>query len=170
MYVPSVEQDLDAMLAALAWPAARLRDTAFIDVGSGKARVVLLAAMRGFRNLELVRDAGVLRSPVELALGDATELVVPSGPLIAYLYHPFGESVATRVIDRIVESLAASPRPAAILYGHPTLQPALPDTVFARGGVFGERARGARHTRRFRIGWSVWTNDKWLAQCAAASV
>jgi hypothetical protein len=187
MYVPSVEQDLDAMLEALAWSETRVHDAAFVDVGSGKARVVLLAAMRGFRtvqgielspvldaiarrNLELVRRAGALLSPVELALGDATELAVPTGPLVAYLYHPFGEAIAARVVDRIVGSLAAAPRPAAILYGHPTLQPALPDAVFARGGVFAEHARGARRTRRFRIGWSVWTNDAWLAPYTVGSV
>jgi SAM-dependent methyltransferase len=185
MYVPSVEQDLDAMLDALAWPDPRVRDAAFVDVGSGKARVVLLAAMRGFRavhgvelspvldaiarvNLERVRGAGALVSPVELALGDATDLAVPAGPVILYLYHPFGAAIAARVIDRVVASLAAMPRPAAILYGHPTLQPALPDDVFTRGGMFAEHARGARHTRSFRIGWSVWTNDAWLAPCAAA--
>src|SRR4051794_36080048 len=43
MYLPSVDKDLDAMLAALPWPAARTRDATFVDIGSGKGRVVFLA-------------------------------------------------------------------------------------------------------------------------------
>lgn len=180
MYLPSVEQDLEAMLEALAWPASLISQATFVDIGSGKARVVLLAAMRRFRevlgvelspvlhaiaqrNLERVRDRGVLLSPARLALGDATELAVPHGPLIAYLYHPFREPIAAIVVDRMVASLATSPRPAAILYGHPTLQQPFDRHVFTRGGVFAELTRGERRTRLYRIGWSVWTNAAWLA-------
>jgi SAM-dependent methyltransferase len=179
MYLPSLDQDLEVMLGALAWPIADA-STTFIDIGSGKGRVVLLAAMRRFReviglelspilhriaerNLERVRERGALVSPTRLVLGDAADLAVPRGPLIAYLYHPFRESIAEIVVDRLVASLAAAPRPAAILYGHPTLQSPLDPAVFARGAMFGESAHGERRTRHYRIGWSVWTNEAWLA-------
>lgn len=180
MYLPSLEQDLDAMLGALAWPAALAREASFVDIGSGKGRVVFLAAMQRFRevvgielspvlhciatrNLEIMRDSGALISPTRLTLGDATELAVPRGPVIAYLYHPFRDPIAALVIDRLVTSLVASPRPAAILYGHPTLQRPIDPAVFARGGMFDELARGERRTRLYRIGWSVWTNESWLS-------
>ncbi len=179
MYLPSLDDDLDAMLAALRWPAALARDATFVDIGSGKGRVVFLAAMRRFRevvgvelspvlhriagrNLEIMRRSGALSSPTRLLLGDATELAVPRGPLIAYLYHPFREPIAELVVERLVSSLAASPRPAAILYGHPTLQRPFDPAVFERGGMFDELARGERRTRLYRIGWSVWTNQAWL--------
>jgi SAM-dependent methyltransferase len=181
MYMPSVEQDLEAMLEALAWPTALESKATFLDIGSGKARVVLLAAMRRFRavlgvelspvlhaiaqrNLECVRDRGALLSPVQLLLGDATELAVPDGPMIAYLYHPFREPIAAIVVDRLIASLTASPRPAAILYGDPTLQRPFDPRVFTRGSVFAELTRGERSTRLYRIGWSVWTNAAWLAE------
>ena len=180
MYLPSLDQDLDAMLAALDWPASLARDATFVDIGSGKGRVVMLAAMRSFRevvgvelspvlheialrNLDIVRTTGALSSQARLMLGDATELAVPQGPLIAYLYHPFRESIAALVIDRIVASIAASPRPAAILYGHPTLQQPIAPSVFSRGGMFAELGHGERRTRLYRIGWSVWTNQAWLS-------
>ncbi len=185
MYVPSLDQDLDAMLGALGWPASLEAETTFVDIGSGKGRIVLLAAMRRFRevlgielspvlhrvaerNLAIVREQGALRSPARVMIGDATELAVPDGPLIAYLYHPFREPVAARVIDRIAASLALSPRPAAILYGHPTLQRPLDPAVFARGDVFGELVHGERRTRHYRIGWSVWTNEAWFATTCGA--
>lgn len=184
MYLPSMDGDLDAMLDALGWPAAVVRRATFVDIGSGKGRAVFLAAMRPFaevvglelspllhaaaeRNLVVMRGSGALRAPVRLVQGDATALPVPRGPFVAYLYHPFREPIAAQVIDRIVASLAASPRQAALLYGHPTLQRPLDPDVFARGGLFQLAREGARVTRRFRIGWSLWTNEAWLAEVDA---
>lgn len=179
MYLPSLGCDLDAMLDALAWPESRIRATSFVDIGSGKGRAVFLAAMRPFRevigvelspilhavaerNHAIMRASGALHAPVQLALADATAFDVPRGPLIAYLYHPFREPIAAKVIDRFVASIAASPRPVAILYGHPTLQRRLDDDVFARGGLFRRVHAGARTTKSFQIGWTVWTNEEWL--------
>jgi hypothetical protein len=185
MYLPSMDQDLDAMLAAVPWPSDRTRHAAFVDVGSGKGRVVLLAAMRRFRevigvelspvlhaiaecNLARVRDGGHLASPASVELGDATELALPDGPVVLFLYHPFREAIALAVMDRVLASLAADPRPIAILYGHPTLQRPMDPTVFTRGSVFREVAAGERRTRKFQIGWTVLTNDAWLAASATS--
>ncbi len=184
MYLPSMDADLDAMLDALAWSPELIAQSTFMDIGSGKGRAVFLAAMRTFRdtlglelspvlhevaekNLSVMRGTGALRAPVRFCLGDATAVQVPRGPLIAYLYHPFREPIAAKVVDRIVASVAASPRPAAILYGHPTLQRSLDRDVFVRGGVFQHAHEGARSTRKFKIGWSIWTNDAWLADVHA---
>lgn len=184
MYLPSMDCDLGAMLDTLAWPDALLRAATFVDIGSGKGRAVFLAAMRPFRsviglelspvlhaiagaNLSRMESSGALAAPVRLDQGDATAFTVPGGPLVIYLYHPFREPIAAKVIDRIVASIAAAPRPVAILYGHPTLQRSLDEDVFARGGVLGRAHVGARETRKFRIGWSIWTNQAWLADLSA---
>jgi len=184
MYLPTMDCDLDAMLAALAWPAARLRQTTLVDLGSGKGRVVMLAAMRELRavvGIELSpvlhriaernvqHAANTLVAPVRLELGDAAEFDVPSGPLIIYLYHPFRDLIAAAVMGRLVATLEASPRPAAILYGHPTLQRTLERDVFELRGVFRATVEGARRTKHFRIGWTVWTNEAWLAERSSAS-
>lgn len=186
MYLPSMDGDLDAMFDALGWPVARLRETTFVDLGSGKGRAVFLAAMRPLRaaigvelspvlhgiaerNLEVMTASRALLAPVKLELGDATAFAVPRGPLIVYLYHPFRESIAAKVIDRVVASVAGAPRPVAILYAHPTLQRCLDEDVFARGGLFRRVHAGARETRRFRIGWTIWTNEAWLAQLQETS-
>jgi hypothetical protein len=179
MYIATADTDLDAMLGALTWP--REQDATFIDIGSGKGRVVLRAGMRAVRevigielspvlhataqrNLEIVKTRGALRAPTRLILGDATELAIPAGPIVAFLYHPFHQSIAALVVDRIVASLRASPRPAAILYGHPTLQQPFEPSLFERGGVFSQHANGCRQTSFYRIGWSVWTNELWATQ------
>ena len=178
-YVPTMDVDLAAMLDALAWPESLLRSATFVDIGSGKGRVVLLAAMRQFRevlgvelsarlteiaerNTERVDSQGVLRSPIRLLVEDATSFSVPAGPLVLYLYHPFREETASAFVSHVIRSLEHSPRPVAILYGHPLLQPPLGHQVFAAGGVFHKASDGARATRSFRIGWSIWTNLAWL--------
>ncbi|HEU0034521.1 MAG TPA: hypothetical protein VFQ53_28050, partial [Kofleriaceae bacterium] len=94
----------------------------------------------------------------------------PSGPFIAYFYHPFREPVAELVMARIRAALLEEPRPAAILYGHPTLQRPMDPRVFARGDIFRQAVAGERRTRHFRVGWSVWSNDAWLACSAGSSV
>lgn len=178
-YLPTLDEDLSAMLDGLAWPESMLRQATFIDIGSGKARVVMLAAMRRFHevvgvelspvlheiaehNLARVRAAGALASPVRLDLADATDLVVPDGPLVIYLYHPFPDPIAERVLARLRAAIEASPRPVAILYGHPTLQQCIDPVVFARGAMFDRVRDGERRTKRFRIGWTIWSNQDWL--------
>jgi SAM-dependent methyltransferase len=184
MYLPSMDCDVHAMLDALSWPAELVRRATFVDIGSGKGRAVFLAAMRPFasvigvelspvlhevagKNLDVMREAGALAAPVQLELADATQFPIPRTPLVAYLYHPFREPIAAQVIDRIVASVAAAPRPVAILYGHPTLQRCLDEDVFVRGGLFRREHDGARTTRHFRIGWSIWTTRAWLAAVTA---
>jgi SAM-dependent methyltransferase len=181
MYLPTRDEDFAAILDALAWSPAELAGATFVDLGSGKGRVVFLAAMRCFRevvgvelsprlhdiarcNYAVVARAGVLRSPIRFELGDAAELDVPSGPVVLYLYHPFQESVAETVIAQVVASIRRDPRPVAILYGHPTLQRPIRATVFTRDRVFEQTNAGARSTRRSHIGWSIFTNVGWLQQ------
>lgn len=183
MYLPTHDGDVEAMLGALAWPDALLRQTTFVDIGSGKGRVVLIAAMRRFRevvgvelspilhaiaghNVARLEAAGALASPVRLLHQDAADLDVPAGPVVAYLYHPFHEAIATGVIDRLVASIEADPRPVAIVYAHPTVQPALGGHVFRRGDVFDLDAEGGRQTKRFHMGWTIWTNRGWLERRA----
>lgn len=179
MYLPTHDGDVDTILAALPWAEPRRRDSTFVDLGSGKGRVVFLAAMRRFRevvgveispmlhdvaenNLELMHATGELCSPVRLCCDDAASFEVPDGPVITYLYHPFRGEVAETVMERILDSVKQRPRPAAILYCHPTLQTPLDGDLFGRDDVFRCQVEGERQTRRFRIGWNIWTNDEWL--------
>ncbi len=188
MYLPTMDQDLEAMLAALPWPNDLRHQASFVDLGSGKGRVVFLAAMRRFfevvgvelspvlhrvarANLEIMARGDALRTPVRLIQNDAAAFEPPDNPVVIYMYHPFRGEIAERAIARLVGSLVRLPRPAAILYGHPTLQPRLDDRMFTVGGVFDAAAEGARQTRHFRIGWTIFTNDRWYGDqaCSAAS-
>jgi SAM-dependent methyltransferase len=100
----------------------RLRpsETTFVDYGSGKGRVCMVAAQAGFRRVigvefspelctiarsnvaRFVAAGGASEMP-EIVLGDAGAFDPPPGPLLAYLYNPFGPPV----LDEVVERLAA---------------------------------------------------------------
>jgi len=107
---------------------------AFIDLGSGKGRVLLLAGLAGFRkvvgvefgadlhavavrNIQKLRSQG-MTGDVTAVLGDARTFQFPPGPTLCFLNNPFGAEVLERVIENIETSLAADPRPFSLIYYH----------------------------------------------------
>lgn len=109
----------------------------FVDFGSGKGRVVIQAARLPFgrvvgvelapeltemarANVEAMRPSLACQE-VELVTADATEYEVPDDMTIAYLHNPFGGEAFRKVIDNIVRSLDANPRPFRLIYVNPVL-------------------------------------------------
>jgi SAM-dependent methyltransferase len=93
-------------------------DWNFVDLGSGKGRVVLMASQRPFRkvvgvewrkrlhrkaerNLAVWQSKGLAKAPVELIHGDAAEVEYPPDPLIVFLYNPFPAVVVAEVLRRL---------------------------------------------------------------------
>jgi SAM-dependent methyltransferase len=133
---PSVFRSImDAVQARLQLDFARFR---FVDVGSGKGRALLLASEYPFidvtgvelsADLERVARANIARyptsphgTPVTSMLGDAAELVWPSGPLIVYMWNAFTEPVLEKVLNQLATSLLAEPRELYLIYIHPELE------------------------------------------------
>ncbi len=107
----------------------------FVDYGSGKGRIVMLAAAMGFARAigvefspELCRIAeknaasfasrGGARIAPEIVKGDAGAFQPPPGPVIAYLYNPFGPPVIDEVAARLEEK-AARDEPVLVIYVDP---------------------------------------------------
>jgi len=105
-------------------------DFTFIDMGSGKGRVLLYAAQAGYgrtlgvefaaelhsvalRNAEVAKDHGL---SIEPALGDAGAFSFPDEPLVVYFNNPFSERVMERVIDNLRASYQSRPRPVVVVY------------------------------------------------------
>ena len=120
-------------------------DFTFTDIGSGKGRVLLMAANYPFREVigvELlpalhrvaeanIRESGTLsrRCPsIKSVCQNAVDFVFPRGPLVVYLFNPLGEVSLTRVVDNLNRSLKESPRPAYVLYHNPLLEHVLINT------------------------------------------
>ncbi|MEZ5818788.1 MAG: class I SAM-dependent methyltransferase [Hyphomicrobiaceae bacterium] len=118
----------------------------FVDYGCGKGRVVLSAARRPFGRVVGVEFASELAAiarvnvanlsyqvahSVEVVEGDATRFTVPDGPLVAFLFNPFGPPVLDRVAEALARSWQRTPRPIVVAYLNP-----LHETAFARLGAF----------------------------------
>lgn len=115
-------QDLDADLEA----------ATFVDIGSGKGRVVLVASTLPFarvvgvefsEELDLIARENLRRFPaaeqragaVDLLCMDAVEFEFPATPLVLYLYNPFREPVMEAVLANLRDSLTARPRPCVVI-------------------------------------------------------
>lgn len=110
-------------------------DYAFVDFGSGKGRVLLLAAAFPFRSVTGVewsqelheiaqRNVDTYTGPrtsnrVESFCMDAREFQIPSGNLVLYFFNPFGDEVMARVIDNVRSSFHQSPRDIVLVYMNP---------------------------------------------------
>ncbi len=107
----------------------------FIDFGSGKGRVVCQAARRyscrrviGVElsaDLNAVAQANVARQraqfrcqDVELVTCDVLDYEIPDDVTIAFFNNPFTGAVFASVIDRLIGSADARPRPLRVIYAH----------------------------------------------------
>lgn len=114
-YGPSGEQDVRASLDKL---NINPSDFTFIDFGSGKGRVLLIAAGLPFREvagIEFSRELhevavqNISRFPSHLIragtvtsrCGDAASLPLPRSNLVCYLHNPFGPPVLLKVVARL---------------------------------------------------------------------
>ena len=108
----------------------------FVDFGSGKGRVVLLASRYNFReivgveyseqlhevaerNIEKFQDLDSRCAEISCTRIDASEYELPEGPSVLYLYHPFDEAITSAVVERIRSSYESNPRKLYIVYYYP---------------------------------------------------
>lgn len=144
-YQPTDPTQFREMLASLKIDS---REFTFIDIGSGKGRVLLMAADNPFRRVlgiellpELHRVAkeniGKYKSEsqqcfaIDCLLGDAREFPFPPEPTVVYMFNPLPESGLTRMIGNLEQSLRKHPRPVFVLYHNPLLE-----HVLTRNGAF----------------------------------
>ncbi|MGA2537888.1 MAG: class I SAM-dependent methyltransferase [Terracidiphilus sp.] len=96
-------------------PAAPISATTFVDLGAGMGRAVLLASELGFRmavgvelhpallriareNVRLWRTAGRELAPMRMVGADAADFALPQGPVVVFLFNPFGAAVMRRLL------------------------------------------------------------------------
>ena len=111
----------------------------FVDIGCGKGRVLLVASTLGFHEVVGVEiNAGLARiaqanaerwrmlhpppaslAPIRVMENDATEVPLPEGPVLLFLYNPFREPVLRALLERIVAQRSASREPLHVLYLYP---------------------------------------------------
>ena len=111
-------------------------DFVFVDFGSGKGKVLMLAAHYPFRrvvgcelwedlhriaveNLASFRERSACAVAITPLRIDAAEFPLPDEPLVLYFFNPFPEAVLSRVLENLRESLARAPRRVYVLFYGP---------------------------------------------------
>ncbi|MGD0890921.1 MAG: class I SAM-dependent methyltransferase [Terracidiphilus sp.] len=114
-------------------PVAPMEEFTFVDVGAGMGRAVLLASEMPFkavvgvelnttlariarRNAAVWRKAGKACAPIRIVCGDAVEFKWPSGPCLAFLFNPFGETVMRRLVKSWKKSFPSRAGELDVLY------------------------------------------------------
>ena len=133
-YQPISEPAFNAIFQSLPIDPGQL---AFVDLGSGKGRALLLAAKAGFQNIvgvefseELhllaVRNMAAAREHwpnverIQLILGDATAYEPPLTGVVLYLYNPFDASVMAPVIEKWCAAMQKHAHALWVVYVNPT--------------------------------------------------
>jgi SAM-dependent methyltransferase len=157
-YIPTTPRTGRHMLRDL--PITDVSSFTFIDIGSGKGRMLLLAAEHPFRRIigvEFASDLHALaqknvktyRNPNQVCFRiepvhiDATQYEFPLEPLLIYFYYPFDQSVMEPVIQNLNRSLAEHPRDVVLVYHNPVLSGVVESAsqlrVYAQSTYFASR-------------------------------
>lgn len=108
----------------------------FIDLGSGKGRVLLLASEYPFweilgvevqpelhriaqKNIERFDSPARQCKRISSICMDARDFVFPDEPIVLYLFNPFPDFVLEEVIENLRTSVERMPRPAYVIYNTP---------------------------------------------------
>jgi hypothetical protein len=116
--IPKLQRALKVVQRHLGSTLARY---SFVDFGSGKGLVVMLASRYPFHDIHGVEMASDLHAiaesnirkfraqqsrcaPITLVCGNALEFDLPAANLVAYLYNPFDAFVMRRCVARLVDA------------------------------------------------------------------
>lgn len=120
----------------------------FIDIGSGKGRVLLMASEWPFKSISgyefarelhdaAVRNVGLFRSPRQKCFavtpihGDALAVSLPAGDVVLFMFNPFHEELIARFVERLVSCSGERSGALYVCYVNPVHA-----AVFEASGAF----------------------------------
>lgn len=130
-YQPTGFLEFRKLMRALSLPRAGT----FIDFGSGKGRVLLMAAHYGFRrvigvefseelcavarsNVEIYQRELPHCTSIEIVCADAGTYALPDDATVLFLYNPFEENVVKNMLEAVNQSLRRHERPVCVIYNN----------------------------------------------------
>lgn len=128
--------DTDALEGTLRKLAIRYEDFTFVDLGSGKGRALLVSAQFPFkriigveysgrlndiarRNIAQLPESKKMCKDIALFCSDAGSFPIPEGPVLIFLYNPFGRPVMEEVVRNVCLSFEKDPRRMVVVYFTP---------------------------------------------------
>jgi hypothetical protein len=151
----------------------------FVDFGSGKGRVLLVAAEWPFSRVTGVEVSPTLhriaceniaahrrRVPTAPAIRSVrmgvADYQIPAEPSVLFFFNPFDDSVFRAVLDNVEASLLAKPRPMILVYYHAT---ETDRRMVERLGLFRLQRQGTYDGHTW---WIYGTDDRSKGSLAAA--
>ena len=145
-YMPARPWQVRRALAAA--PVGDPSAYTYVDLGSGKGRTLFVAAEVPFRavvgvefsrplheraaaNARAYRHRRRRCGPIQPVNVNAVDFAFPDGPLVVYLFNPFGAQTMRRVLDNLAASLRGRPRHVVVVL----LWPKCGDQVAAMEGM-----------------------------------
>jgi SAM-dependent methyltransferase len=135
----------DELVDALRFLGEELRDFTFIDLGCGKARMLLVAARLGFASvigvefadeLAAIARANIAKMKIAnatIVFGDVAEYEVPASDLVVYLYNPFSIEIMRKVVAKLEAHRRDFPaKKLYVIYKGPVCAPAIDESAFFR--------------------------------------
>ena len=112
------------------------RDGVFVDIGSGKGRVLLIASQYGFRkvigiefsgalcaiarrNVDVFSKKAAVLSRIEVLEADATKYRFQPDESVRFMFNPFDAFILGQVVQSIRRSLQEHPRKLCLIYNTP---------------------------------------------------
>ena len=163
-YLPTAASSLGWLLTKL--PISH-SDFVFVDLGSGKGRMLLVASEFPFRqvigvelaqelheiaegNIQQFRSRNIRCRCVKSVHQDATEFEFPNQPLVLFLFNPFSAEILRPVVDRLLASLQTEQRRVYVIYHNPQH-----GEIFQQTGAFQECLEDLHPGE----GWKLYTTN-----------
>lgn len=138
-YQPTEPALFREMMESMASLGIEFQDFTFIDVGSGKGRVLLMASDYPFHrvlgiellvdlhrvaqeNIQAYKSESQRCFDVEAVAADARQFSFPDAPTILYLFNPLPEAALIEMMSNLERSLLENPRTVYVLYHNPLLE------------------------------------------------
>jgi SAM-dependent methyltransferase len=139
----------------------------FVDFGSGKGRVLLIAAQYGFkrivgidfspqlcevarRNVEAFQRRNGGDSEFTVVHSDVVHYDIRAGQSVFFLYDPFSTEVLAEVLTNLRRSLAECPREICLIYNAPRHH-----ALMQRSGLFDRFQQYEIGGNEFHVYWST---------------
>lgn len=146
-YVATRPSEFKATLRSLRIEPAKFT---FVDLGCGRGATLFMAIEAGFRSVVGVEIFAALvasaqsnivsysrrdregATRIEVVHANAIDYELPPGPVVVFLYHPFGSETLRAVVRRIDESFCNDPRPIFVMYVNPVHASVMTDDTVLR--------------------------------------
>ena len=168
-YIATLPRTFERIIAAM---DIKHQNYTFIDFGSGKGRILLLASQLPFkrvigvelspklheiaqRNVQIFRAKTPKHGNIELVCTDATAYALPAENTVFYFFDPFELPIMSVVIENMRQSLHRHPHKVFIAYVNPTYCVAMDRSGFLER-IYS--SHGGPPESQPEYAWSIYTN------------